>query len=56
MTKKSFTLRLAERGYKESKSGGNRFYVGLTWMDKAQTSRVEGGMDGFFGDSDYSPF
>jgi putative DNA primase/helicase len=56
MTKKSFTLRLAERGYKESKSGGNRFYVGVKWMDKAQKSQVEGGMDRFFGNSGYLPF
>jgi putative DNA primase/helicase len=29
MSKKSFTLRLAERGYGQSKSGRTRFYVGL---------------------------
>lgn len=56
MTKKSFTLRLAERGYKESKSGSNRFYVGLKWIDTAHTAQVVGGMDGFLGDSSYSPF
>jgi hypothetical protein len=29
MSKKSFTQRLAERGYAEGKSGPNRFYCGL---------------------------
>lgn len=28
-SKKSFTQRLAERGYKEGRSGGNRFYMGI---------------------------
>ena len=28
-TKKSFTQRLAERGFPDGKSGSNRFYVGL---------------------------
>lgn len=56
MAKKSFTLRLAERGYKESKSGSNRFYVGLKWIDKIRISQDVGGMDGFLDDSDNSPF
>jgi putative DNA primase/helicase len=56
MAKKSFTQRLVERGYKETKSGGDRFYAGLKLIDKAYLSQVEGRMDGFLGDSDYSPF
>ena len=56
MTKKSFTQRLVERGYKETKSGGARFYGGLKWIDEAYLSQVEGGMGRFLGDSDYSPF
>ena len=56
MTKKSFTQRLVERGYKETKSGGNRFYAGLKWTDKDLLSQAEGRLDRFLGDSDYSPF
>jgi len=56
MSKKSFTQRLIERGYKETKSGGARFYAGLKWIDEAHLSQVEGGMDRFISDSDYSPF
>ena len=56
MSKKSFTQRLVERGYKETKSGGARFYAGLKWIDEAYLSQVEGGMGRFLGDSDYSPF
>jgi putative DNA primase/helicase len=56
MTKKSFTQRLVERGYKESKSGGKRFYLGLKWIDDAYLSQVEDEMGRFSGDSDYSPF
>jgi len=33
-SKKSFTQRLAERGFPEGKSGGNRFYVGLKTQSK----------------------
>jgi len=33
-SKKSFTQRLAERGYPEGKSGGNRYYVGLRTQGK----------------------
>ena len=54
MAKKSFTQRLVERGYKETKSGGARFYAGLKWIDKAYLSQVEGSMGTFLGDSDYS--
>ena len=56
MSKKSFTQRLVERGYKETKSGGARFYAGLKWIDEAYLSQVEGGMGRFLGDSDYSLF
>ena len=56
MSKKSLTQRLVERGYKETKSGGARFYAGLKWIDEAYLSQVEGGMGRFLGDSDYSPF
>jgi hypothetical protein len=56
MAKKSFTQRLIERGYKETKSGGNRFYAGLKWIDKNLLSQAEGRLDRFLGDSDYSPF
>ena len=56
MAKKSFTQRLIERGYKETKSGGARFYAGLKWIDEAYISQVEGRMDRFLGDSDYSLF
>jgi putative DNA primase/helicase len=54
MAKKSFTQRLIERGYKETKSGGARFYAGLKWIDEAYLSQVEGRMGTFLGDSDYS--
>lgn len=48
-SKKSFTQRLAERGYRESKSGGDRFYTGVAypimgatgtqdWMDRISTN------------------
>ena len=56
MAKKSFTQRLIERGYKETKSGGARFYAGLKWIDEAYLSQVEGRMGRFLGDSDYSLF
>jgi putative DNA primase/helicase len=56
MTKKSFTQRLVERGFKETKSGGARFYAGLKWINEAYPSQVEGRMDRFLGNSDYSPF
>jgi len=56
MAKKSFTQRLIERGYKETKSGGARFYAGLKWIDEAYLSQVEGRMGRFLGDSDHSLF
>ena len=54
--KKSFNQRLIERGYKETKSGGARFYVGLKWIYEAYLSQVEGSIGTFLGDSDNSPF
>ena len=36
-SKKSFTQRLAERGYPEGKSGSNRFYIGLRLQRQAPT-------------------
>lgn len=56
MAKKSFTQRLVERGYKDTKSGGARFYAGLKWIDQAYLSQVEGRMGRFLGDSDHSLF
>jgi putative DNA primase/helicase len=56
MAKKSFTQRLIERGIKETKSGGNRFYAGLKWIDKDFLSRAEDRVDGILDDSDNSPF
>ena len=56
MSKKSLTQRLVERGYKESKSGSKRFYLGLKWIDDAYLSQVKDGMGRFSGDSEYSPF
>jgi putative DNA primase/helicase len=32
LSKKSFTQRLAERGYRDGKSGNNRVYTGLAWV------------------------
>jgi len=43
-SKKSFTQRLAERGYPEGRSGGNRFYVGIKMRSLAQPS--QGGISG----------
>ena len=56
MAKKSFTQRLIERGIKETKSGGNRFYAGLKWIDKDFLSQAEDRVDGILDDSDNSPF
>jgi putative DNA primase/helicase len=42
-SKKTFTQRMAERGYVEGRSNGARFYVGLTWPgihDSGDTGRV----------------
>jgi phage/plasmid-associated DNA primase len=36
-SKKSFTQRLAERGYPEGKSGSNRFYIGLRLQCRGPT-------------------
>jgi putative DNA primase/helicase len=48
LSKKSFTQRLAERGYPEGKSGANRFYIGLALAALASSS--QGGMDGILSD------
>ena len=48
-SKKSFTQRLAERGYPEGKSGGARFYVGLKTQSKNSLTTLapsQGGVDG----------
>ena len=47
-SKKSFTQRLAERGYPEGKSGGARFYVGLKTQSKNSLTApapTQGGVD-----------
>jgi putative DNA primase/helicase len=56
MAKKSFTQRLIERGIKETKSGGNRFYAGLKWIDKNFLSQAKDRVDGILDDSDNSLF
>jgi len=56
MAKKSFTQRLIERGIRETKSGGNRFYSGLKWINKDFLSQPEDRVDGILDDSDNSPF
>lgn len=43
-SKKSFTQRLAERGYRESKSGGDRFYAGVAYPSIGAAG-AQGGMD-----------
>jgi putative DNA primase/helicase len=48
-SKKSFTQRLAERGYPEGKSGAARFYVGLKTQGRKNVpppSPTQGGVDG----------
>lgn len=50
LSKKSFTQRLAERGYPESKSGSSRYYAGLTLAASAP-SFAQDGLDGITGDS-----
>lgn len=46
-SKKSFTQRLAERGFPEGRSGGNRFYVGIKMRSSAPSSQGEvGGISG----------
>jgi putative DNA primase/helicase len=47
-SKKSFTQRLAERGFPEGRSGGNRFYVGIKMRSPASSS--QGGVGGIPGD------
>lgn len=47
-SKKSFTQRLAERGFPEGRSGGNRFYVGIKMRSSAPSS--QGGVSGISGD------
>lgn len=47
-SKKSFTQRLAERGYPEGKSGGARFYVSLKTQSKnslTAPAKTQGGVD-----------
>jgi putative DNA primase/helicase len=56
MTKKSFTQRLVERGYKESKSGSNRFYAGLKLIDETVSSQTVDRVDWIQGNLDNSPF
>jgi putative DNA primase/helicase len=45
-SKKSFTQRLAERGYPEGKSGGNRYYVGLRTQGKKTVTAPAPTQDG----------
>jgi putative DNA primase/helicase len=45
LSKKTFTQRLAERGFPEGKSGKNRFYTGLVWGAPLSLS-TQDGMDG----------
>ncbi len=48
LSKKTFTQRLAERGFPEGKSGKNRFYTGLVW-GAPLSSLTQDGMDGMEG-------
>jgi putative DNA primase/helicase len=48
LSKKTFTQRLAERGFPEGKSGKNRFYTGLVWGAPLLSS-TQDGMDGMEG-------
>lgn len=48
-SKKSFTQRLAERGYPEGKSGSNRFYVGLRLQRRGPTMPTSPPQDGVGG-------
>jgi putative DNA primase/helicase len=56
MTKKSFTQRLVERGYKESKSGSNRFYSGLKLINDIGSTQSKGSLDWIEANLDKSPF
>lgn len=51
LSKKTFTQRLAERGYPEGKSGKNRFYIGLVWGTPTAPTTQDGvdGMKGISG-------
>jgi len=55
LSKKTFTQRLAERGYPEAKSGKNRFYIGLVLCSPLPMSTQDGvdGMKGIMGKSLY---
>ena len=55
LSKKTFTQRLAERGYPEGKSGKHRFYTGLIWGGPIPPSTQDGvdGMEGISGISLY---
>jgi putative DNA primase/helicase len=57
ISKKSFTQRLAERGYPEGKSGSNRFYCGLALVSVkgTQAGAPVDRMDGINGDLGISP-
>jgi hypothetical protein len=50
LSKKSFTQRLAERGYPEAKSGNARYYVGLRLGQAASQSSTQGGVGGISSD------
>jgi putative DNA primase/helicase len=54
-SKKSFTQRLAERGFPEGKSGGNRFYVGLKTQGKKTLTAPAPTQDGVDRISDVLP-
>ena len=59
MSKKSFTQSLVERGYRETKSKGMRFYSGLKLTNEAFFAQAEGreGREGRInGNLDFSPF
>lgn len=51
LSKKTFTQRMAERGFPEGKSGKNRFYTGLMWDESFPTSTPDGvdSMEGILG-------
>jgi len=53
LSKKTFTQRLAERGFPESKSGKHRFYTGLIWGAPILPS-TQDGVDGIEGISGIS--
>ena len=49
LSKKTFTQRLAERGYPEGKSGKNRYYCGLVIAVRAGLSSTQDEVDGIEG-------